>query len=81
MPMREASTSGWLAIQLVASLIVFIQAGKKVFRPLFEVLGDPMHADAQGRVSDVAFAVYWLELLTRLGIVRQVPIAVKVSPR
>ncbi len=59
----------------------FIQAGKKVFRPLFEVLGDPMHADAQGRVSDVAFAVYWLELLTRLGIVRQVPIAAKVLAR
>ncbi len=40
-----------------------------------------MHADAQGRVSDVAFAVYWLELLARLGIVRQVPIAAKVLAR
>jgi len=59
----------------------FILAGKKVFRPLFELLGDPLHADAQGRVSDVAFAVYWLELLARLGIVRQVPSANRVLAR
>lgn len=58
-----------------------ILAGKKVFRPLFEILGDPLHADAQGRVDDVPFALYWLELLTRLGIVRQVPSAVKVLAR
>ena len=58
-----------------------ILAGKKVFRPLFEVLGDPLHADAQGRVDDVPFALYWLELLTRLGIVRQVPSAAKVMAR
>jgi hypothetical protein len=59
----------------------FIQAGKKLFRPLFEILGDPLHADAQGRITDVPFAVYWLELLTRLGIVRQVPSAAKVLAR
>lgn len=59
----------------------FIQAGKKQFRPLFEILGDPLHADAQGRITDVPFAVYWLELLTRLGIVRQVPSAAKVLAR
>jgi hypothetical protein len=59
----------------------YILAGKKLLRPLFEILGDPTHADAQGRVPDVALAVYWLELLTRLGIVRQVPSAVKVLAR
>lgn len=59
----------------------FIPAGKKIFRPLFELLGDPLHADAQGRVEDVAFAVYWLELLARLGIVRQVPSAARVLAR
>ena len=58
-----------------------ILAGKKVFRPLFEILGDPLHADAQGRVDDVAFAVYWLELLARLGIVRQVSSAARVLAR
>jgi hypothetical protein len=59
----------------------FIQAGKKVFRPLFEILGDPLRADAQGRITDVPFALYWLEMLTRLGIVRQVPSAAKVLAR
>jgi hypothetical protein len=59
----------------------FIQAGKKIIKPLFEILGDPLHADAQGRITDVAFAVYWLEMLTRLGIVRQVPSATKVLAR
>ena len=59
----------------------FILAGKKIIHPLFEVLGDPMHADAQGHVEDVPFAIYWLELLARLGIVRQVPLATKVLAR
>ena len=58
-----------------------VLAGKKIIRPLFEVLGDPLHADAQGRVDDVPFALYWLELLTRLGIVRQVTSAAKVLAR
>jgi len=59
----------------------YILAGKKLIRPLFEILGDPMHADAQGRVDDVPFALYWLELLARLGIVRQVPPAARVLAR
>ena len=59
----------------------FIQAGKKQLPPLFEILGDPLHADAQGHIDDVPFALYWLELLTRLGIVRQVPSAAKVLAR
>ncbi len=58
-----------------------ILAGKKFFPPLFELLGDPLRADAQGHVRDVPFAVYWLELLARLGLVRQVPSAVKVLAR
>lgn len=58
-----------------------ILAGKKVLPPYFEILGDPLHADAQGRVDDVPFAMYWLELLARLGILRQVPSAAKVLAR
>lgn len=50
-----------------------VQAGKHFFKPYFEILGDPLGADAQGRVKDVPFALFWLELLARLGIVRQVP--------
>ena len=59
----------------------YILAGKKLLRPLFEILGDPMHADAQGRVDDVPFALYWLELLARLGILRQVAPASRVLAR
>ena len=59
----------------------YILAGKRMFRPMFEILGDPMHSDAQGRVDDVPFAVYWLELLARLGILRQVTPAVRVLAR
>ncbi len=59
----------------------WVLAGRKLLKPLFPILGDPLRSDAQGRVTDVAFAVYWLELLTRLGIVRQVPSASRVLAR
>ena len=59
----------------------FILAGKKLLKPMFEILGDPLRGDAQGRITDVPFAVYWLELLARLGILRQVPSAARVLAR
>jgi len=59
----------------------FVLAGKKLVPPLFELLGDPLRADAQGHITDVPFAVYWLELLARLGIVQKVPSAAKVLAR
>lgn len=59
----------------------FILAGKKLLKPMFEILGDPLRADAQGHVSDIPFALYWLELLARLGLVRQVPSASRVLAR
>jgi len=59
----------------------YVLAGKKQLRPLFEILGDPLHSDAQGHIEDVPFALYWLELLTRLGIVRQVTSAARVLAR
>ena len=59
----------------------YILAGKKQLPPLFEVIGEPMQADAQGHVDDVPFALYWLELLARLGILRQVGPAARVAAR
>jgi hypothetical protein len=59
----------------------FILAGKKLLKPLFELLGDPLRSDAQGHVADVPFALYWLELMTRLGLVRQIPSASRVLAR
>lgn len=58
-----------------------VLAGRKLLRPVFEVLGDPLRADAQGRITDVPFALYWLELLARLGIVRRIPSASRVLAR
>jgi hypothetical protein len=58
-----------------------VLAGKVLLPPLFEVLGDPLGADAHGRVKDVPFAVFWLELLARLGILRMVPSAARVAAR
>ncbi|HZH81232.1 MAG TPA: hypothetical protein VFD68_07995, partial [Gemmatimonadales bacterium] len=59
----------------------FILAGKRLLKPLFELLGDPLRSDAQGHVTDVPFALYWLELMTRLGLVRQIPSANRVLAR
>jgi hypothetical protein len=59
----------------------FVQAGTKLIKPMFELLGDPLRADAQGRVTDVPFALYWLELLARLGLVRQLPSASRTLAR
>jgi hypothetical protein len=58
-----------------------ILAGKKLLKPVFELLGDPVHSDAQGHVRDIPFAVYWLELLARLNLVRQIPSASRVLAR
>ncbi|MDP3909552.1 MAG: hypothetical protein Q8Q14_04095 [Gemmatimonadales bacterium] len=59
----------------------FILAGKKLLKPMFEILGDPLRGDAQGHITDVPFALYWLELLARLGILRRVPSASRVLAR
>jgi len=59
----------------------FIVAGKKFLKPTFELLGDPLRSDAQGHVPDVPFAVYWLELLARLGLARRIQSASRVLAR
>jgi len=59
----------------------FVVAGKKVLKPVFELLGDPLRADAQGHVTDLPLTAYWLELLARLGLVRQLPSANRVLAR
>lgn len=59
----------------------FILAGKRLLKPVFEILGDPLRSDAQGHVTDVPFALYWTELLARLGLVRAIPSASRVLAR
>lgn len=58
-----------------------VPAGRVLIRPYFELLGDPLGADALGRVKDIPFAIFWLEALARLGIIRQVPRATAALAR
>jgi hypothetical protein len=58
-----------------------IIAGQKVFKPLFPILGDPLGADARGHVEDIPFALYWMELLARLGLLKHVAPAAKAFAR
>ena len=58
-----------------------ILAGTRLLKPMFELLGDALRADAKGHVTDIPFALYWLELLARLGLVRQVPSARRTLAR
>lgn len=59
----------------------YVLAGSKLFPPHHVVLGDPLHSDAQGHIDDVPFSLYWIELLARLGLVRQVAPASRVLAR
>jgi hypothetical protein len=45
-----------------------IQVGRKVIKPQFHILGDPLRADSSGNAKDLPFALYWMELLARLGM-------------
>ena len=59
----------------------FVLAGTKLMKPTVELLGDPLRSDAHGRVSDVPFALYWIELCARLGLIRQIPSVARVLAR
>lgn len=58
-----------------------IQIGKKVVKPTFHLLGDPLHADSAGNAKDVPFALHWLEILARLGLLEESPTAVRILGR
>lgn len=45
-----------------------IQCGKKILKQSAVLLGDPLKVSASGQTDDLPFALYWLELLARLGI-------------
>lgn len=47
-----------------------VACGKKILKPAFILLGDPLKVTASGQTDDLPFALYWLELLARLGTLR-----------
>jgi hypothetical protein len=47
-----------------------IQCGKRVLRQSVVLLGDPLKVSASGQTDDLPFALYWMELLARLGLLQ-----------
>ncbi len=44
--------------------------GKKALKPNFILLGDPVHVSSSGQPDDLPFALGWMELLARLGVLQ-----------
>ena len=55
--------------------------GKKKLKPVHLMLGDPIEADGKGTPKDLPLALYFIELLARLGGLAQSPTATKVLNR
>ncbi len=58
-----------------------IMLGKKAIDPEAFLLGDPVDADAKGNPKDLPLALYFIELLARLGVLHTAPTATKVLAR
>jgi hypothetical protein len=58
-----------------------VVCGKKVLKPGFVLLGDPLKVSASGQPADLPFALYWMEILARLGVLQTSVSAAKVWAR
>jgi hypothetical protein len=58
-----------------------VMCGKKPLKPTFLLLGDPIHVTASGQPDDLPFALVWMELLARLGVLQRSSSAIKVWAR
>jgi hypothetical protein len=47
-----------------------VACGKKLLKPNFVLLGDPLKVSSSGQTDDLPFALYWMELLARLGVLQ-----------
>ncbi|UCF42002.1 MAG: hypothetical protein JSW43_06710 [Gemmatimonadota bacterium] len=59
---------GAYLVQAAPKRTYVIQVGRKIIRPTFQLLGDPLKADSSGNPKDLPFALYWIEILARLGV-------------
>jgi hypothetical protein len=55
--------------------------GKKAVKPDFLLLGDPIEADSKGAAKDLPLALYFIELLARIGALHTAPVATRVLQR
>ena len=58
-----------------------IQFGKRTVKPSYQLLGDPLAADAAGHPKDLPLALHWIELLVRLGQLSSSPTAQRILSR
>lgn len=58
-----------------------ILVGRKPLKPTFHILGDPLVADAEGNTTDIPWALHWIELIARLGLLDMAPTAQLVLAR
>ena len=58
-----------------------IQIGRKAIKPTFHFLGDPLQADKRGNTPDIPWALHWIELMVRLGLLEVLPVAQRVLAR
>ena len=55
-----------------------IQIGRKAMKPTFHLLGNPLQADDEGNTADIPWALHWIELIVRLGLLDVAPVAQQV---
>ncbi len=58
-----------------------VLAGKKVVKPVFQLLGDPIQTDSAGHAKDLPLALHWIEVLVRLGALQSSETAQRVLAR
>ncbi len=58
-----------------------IQLGRKGVKPDAVILGDPLLASSAGVAKDLPFALHWIELLVRLGILESSGVAQRILGR
>jgi len=58
-----------------------VPTGKKALKPAFLLLGEPLKVSASGQPDDLPFALYWMEILARLGLLQQSASAARIWAR
>ncbi len=58
-----------------------VAIGKKTVKPQHLLLGDPIEADSKGVPKDLPLALYFIELLARIGALHTAPGATRVLGR
>lgn len=58
-----------------------LSAGGRSLSARFTLLGEPIQADASGNTRDLPLALYWAEVLARLGVLESSPTAQRVLGR